>query len=253
MALQVGDPAPLFSDPDILTGNTFKLADHKGKCVLVAFHGITWCGPCAFAAPILQELWNEEYNSNPNVQFVIISVNETPTAASLQNLGFTIPWLLDPAVPVAYQTGNSVPYYFFLDDTLTIYKIQQGLFSGNHDAQKQAVRESIEECLKHQPPEIDIGHWAAVATILVGVVEGGGGYIFSGGKIIKIPPGDPPFRHLSAAKKDLLVALSVSELSALIRDPEARRRVEASALDAAESALQRLKDAATAHGHAPES
>jgi peroxiredoxin len=246
MPWQVGDPAPLFSDPDILTGDTFKLADHTGKCVLVAFHGITWCPPCAFAAPILQELWNEEYHNNPKVQFVIISVNERPSAATLQNMGFTIPWLLDPAVPVAYQIGNSVPHYFFLDDTLTIYKIQPGLFCNNHDAQKQAVRESIEECLQHQPPEIDVGHWAAVATILVGVAEGGGGYILSGGKIIKIPPGDPPFRHLSAAKKDLLVALSVGELSALIRDPEAQRKIEASALDAAESALRRLKDAARA-------
>jgi hypothetical protein len=219
--------------------------------VLVAFHGITWCSPCAFAAPILQELWNEEYGSNPNVQFVIISVNESPTAATLQSLGFTIPWLLDPAVPVAYQIGNSVPHYFFLDDTLTIYKIQAGLFSSDHDAQKQAVRAAIEECLAHQPPEIDIGHWAAVATILVGVAAGGGGYILSGGKIIKIPPGDPPFRHLSGAKKDLLAALAVSELAGLLGDPQDRRKVESSALDAAASALQRMKDASSAHGHTP--
>ena len=244
MSLQVGDPAPLFSDPDILTGDTFSLADYKGKCVLVAFHGITWCGPCAFAAPILQELWDEEYSANPAVQFVIISVNESPSPSALQSQGFTVPWLVDPAVPVAYQIGNAVPHYFFLDETLTIHKIQSGLFSSDHAAQKQAVRESIEECLSNQPPSLEIGHWVAIATILVGVIEGGGGLILSGGKIIKIPPGDPPFKHLSAAKKDLLVALAVSELSALIRDPQARRKVETAALDAAAAAVERLRDAA---------
>ena len=250
MPLQVGDPAPLFSDPDILTGDTFNLADHEGKCMLVAFHGITWCGPCGFAAPILQELWDETYAANPGVQFVIISVNESPTPSALQNQGFTIPWLVDPAVPYAYQIGNSVPNYFFLDDTLTIYKIQSGLFSNDHDTQKQAVRDSIEECLKNQPPkpDADLGHWVAVATILVGVVEGGGGLIFTGGKIVKIPPGDPPFRHLSAPKKDLLVALSISELSARISDPEARRKLDAVALDAAAAAVERLRGAPTARG-----
>jgi peroxiredoxin len=151
MALQVGDPAPLFQDPDILTGQTFKLSDHKGKCVLVAFHGITWCPPCSWAAPLLQELWDEEFSSNPAVQIVIISVNERPNPAALIEKGFTIPWLLDPAIPVAYQVGNSVPYYFFLDDELKIYKIQDGVFSTDHAAQKQAVHDAIMECASTHP------------------------------------------------------------------------------------------------------
>ena len=248
MPLQVGDPAPLFSDPDIFTGDTFKLSDHKGQCVLVAFHGITWCGPCQFAVPILQELWDEEYAANPDVQFVIISVNERPNPSTLQNQGFTIPWLTDPAVPTAYQIGNSVPHYFFLDDSLKIYKIQDGLFSSDHDTQKKAVRDSVEECLKNQPPKADIGYWAAVATILVGVVEGGGGLIFTGGKIKKIPPGDPPFSHLSPVKKDILLGMAISELSALVSDPDSRQKLDAAAVKAMAAGVWRLREGSSNRG-----
>jgi peroxiredoxin len=241
MALQVGDPAPLFSDPDILTGDTFKLKDHKGKCVLVAFHGITWCPPCQFAAPILQELWDEGFSTNPDVQFVIVSVNERPDPSQLQAQGFTLPWLTDPAVPAAYQIGSAVPHYFFLDDSLNIYKIQAGTFSSDHDQQKSAVRDSIEECLAHLPHVPDVGHWVAIATILVGVIEGGGGYVFTGGKIKKIPPGDPPFGRLSPAKKDVLLGMAVSELSGLLSDADSRKKLDAAGVEAMAAAVERLR------------
>lgn len=235
MALQVGDSAPLFSDPDIFTGETFNLGDHEGKCVLVAFHGITWCPPCQFAAPILQELWDEEFALNPQVQFVIVSVNETPNAEALAELGFTIPWLADPAIPVAYQIGNAVPHYFFLNHELQVYKIQSGVFSSVAAEQKAAVRAAIHECLEGLPPkpkQIDVGRWAAVQTILAGVIQGGGGLVFKGGKIIKVPPDPPPFLHLSPAKKDILLALATHELANLVTDREARGGLQSAAADA---------------------
>lgn len=238
MALQVGDQAPDFSDPDIFTGETFKLSDYEGRCVLVAFHGITWCPPCQFAAPILQELWDEEYATDERVQIVIVSVNESPSASSLQNAGFSIPWLVDPAIPPAYQTQNEVPHYFFIDDKRTIYKIQAGTFSSVAAEQKAQVRAAIEECLADMPkvPRVDAAKWRAIATILFGVIEGGGGFQIVGNKGQKIPPGDPPIARLGAAKRDALVALAISELSPLIKDEASRRRLDGAAYAALKAA-----------------
>ncbi len=37
----VGDPAPDFSGPDLVSGTTFKLSDHFGKVIVLAFVGWT--------------------------------------------------------------------------------------------------------------------------------------------------------------------------------------------------------------------
>ncbi len=237
----VGDPAPLFSGIDILTNTTFSLADHKGKCVLVAFHGVTWCSPCQFAVPLLQEVWTEYGQANLPVQFVVVSVNESPSPAALQQLGITMPWLIDPSIPSLYEVGTSVPKYFFLDPDLKIGKIQSGLFSNDPEGQKDGIREAIEECLPERPPWLREPYWEAVAILIFGgVIRGGGGVVITpGGKPIPVPPGDP-LRRLSADKRDALIGLAASELARRITDPAARRDLERGALETVDAAVKRL-------------
>jgi peroxiredoxin len=233
----VGDPAPLFSGTDVLTNQTFSLADHGGKCVLVAFHGYTWCGPCTFAAPLLQEVWGE-YEQLP-VQFVVVSVNENPSPAALQQAGFTMPWLTDPSIPALYEVGAGVPKYFFLDASLTIVRIQSGLFSSDAEGQKAGVRGAIDACL--EPSHLREPYWAAVALLIFGgVIWGGGGVVITpGGKPIPVPPGDP-MRHLPVEKRDALIGLAASELARRISDPVSRRDLERSGLKALDAAVKRL-------------
>lgn len=50
-------PAPLFETPD-LSGQTQRLADHKGQVVLVNLWA-TWCGPCRAEMPRLDRLYQE--------------------------------------------------------------------------------------------------------------------------------------------------------------------------------------------------
>lgn len=45
--LRVGNPAPDFALPDVLTGETVRLADLLGRPVLLYFARGTWCPTCA--------------------------------------------------------------------------------------------------------------------------------------------------------------------------------------------------------------
>ena len=55
--LMAGHPAPEFNFTD-LNGQPRKLADYRGKLLLLNFWG-TWCGPCVAAAPKLVETYDK--------------------------------------------------------------------------------------------------------------------------------------------------------------------------------------------------
>jgi thiol-disulfide isomerase/thioredoxin len=55
----IGKPAPEIAGDFALTGKAVKLADLKGKVVLVDFWAV-WCGPCVACFPHMLEL-NKEY------------------------------------------------------------------------------------------------------------------------------------------------------------------------------------------------
>jgi hypothetical protein len=95
--------------------------------------------------------------------------------------------------------------------------------------------------------KLDLSKWMAVATILFGVIQDGGGVIIIGGKPIPIDPWGP-LRHsiwgamanphdASPAVRDTVVGLALSHLASLVSSDDHRKRLE--------TTLQRLiKDAA---------
>lgn len=66
-------PAPDFELMD-LKGNKVKLADFKGKTVIIDFWA-TWCGPCLKSFPVMKKVV-EKYSDDPSVKFLFVNTWE---------------------------------------------------------------------------------------------------------------------------------------------------------------------------------
>ena len=74
--LKAGEPAPLFTIPDI-DGNMVSLSDFKGQYVYINFWA-TWCGPCKIEIPVLDEL--AVNYADKNIKIISISVDQDKQA-----------------------------------------------------------------------------------------------------------------------------------------------------------------------------
>jgi peroxiredoxin len=243
MPPNIGDPAPPFSGTIHGTNTTFNLQDYQGQVVLVAFSGLTWCGPCQYEAPILQDAW-ESFKGCYNVQFVMVhgtfidSTFDTELAKlsdAIDDYGITFPVIADNAIWDLYGIGG-VPKLFIIgpDQTICATKVGAG---GTPDEIRHEIRSLVFGCGATKSPWcLDTSRWLAVGYILFGITEDGGGVIISGGRPIPVPPWDP-------LRRDALVALAINELATDVRDRDARKNIQSSALDVLErtTASMRLR------------
>jgi thiol-disulfide isomerase/thioredoxin len=117
-----GNPAPAFTLKD-LEGREVKLADLKGKVVIVNFWA-TWCPPCREEIPSMMQL-NQAMAGKP-FQMLAISINEggaQEVATYFKQSGNNLPALLDPTQQVAKRYGiTGVPESFVIDKQGVILK-----------------------------------------------------------------------------------------------------------------------------------
>lgn len=94
LKLWTGGPAPALALKD-LEGRTHRLADYRGKVVLINFWA-TWCAPCRDEMPSIQRLKNQ-LSGKP---FVVLAVNldepESRIRKFLTQMKLDFPILLDP-------------------------------------------------------------------------------------------------------------------------------------------------------------
>lgn len=241
----IGDPAPQFSLADVITGQTHALSDYTGKVVLLIFSGPSWCAPCQFEAPILEELWQTFKGSfgTPKVQFLMISVGETSNSYknAVQSFGLTFPALLNPNNSVAGLYGaTAVPTLFVVDTEQKICAMHVGA-GPPADALYEEFYALLIGCGAGEPNKgLDLSRWRAIVTILFGVIQDGGGLaITPGGKPIPIDPWGPLMR-MAPEKRDLYTSLAIAELTSSLRDAEAGNEIRVTALRSAEAAMRTI-------------
>jgi len=105
--------APLFETQDI-SGNTERLADQKGKVVLINIWA-TWCSPCREEMPKLDQLYRERNDKG----FVVFGLSDEDVSVQLkflQKVPVSYPLLtLKGNVPSFYRDIARYPAIFLID------------------------------------------------------------------------------------------------------------------------------------------
>jgi len=133
---QVGDLAPDFQ---LLTldQEPVSLGDLRGNPVVLNFWA-SWCGPCVYEMPFLQEI-HEEY-SEEGLMLLAVNVGESPSKVEefVQSKGLSLPVLLDTRRVVSQQ--YSIRYYpttFFIDEDGIIQEKKIGAFASKAEIEKE--------------------------------------------------------------------------------------------------------------------
>lgn len=95
--VRVGDDAPLFTTVDALSGDTVRLADLRGKVVMLQFTA-SWCGVCRKEMPQIESrIWQRHKN---DTTFALLGIDRDEPAEKVvrfaEQTGVTYPLVLDP-------------------------------------------------------------------------------------------------------------------------------------------------------------
>ena len=102
--LKVGDKAPDFALPDVLTGETVRLADLLDRPLLLYFARGTWCPTCRkWMGQIAERLPELEKRGAGAV--TVVAQRPAGAAADLKNDPYPFPVLADAARTVVRQYG----------------------------------------------------------------------------------------------------------------------------------------------------
>ena len=99
--VRVGDDAPLFTTVDALSGDTVRLADLRGKVVMLQFTA-SWCGVCRKEMPQIESrIWQRHKN---DTTFALLGIDRDEPAEKVvrfaEQTGVTYPLVLDPGADI---------------------------------------------------------------------------------------------------------------------------------------------------------
>jgi len=126
-APEIGKSAPSFQLTDI-NGKSVSLSDFQGKPVLINFWA-TWCGPCLFEMPYIQEVYDEW--AERGLVILAINVGESLTTVKefMHYFNLSFPVLLDMKKNVAAKYNViGYPTTYFIDGDGIIRDIKIGPF-----------------------------------------------------------------------------------------------------------------------------
>ena len=121
-------------------GGSFRLADQRGKVVLVNFWA-TWCPPCLEEMPAMERLWRRHKDAG----FVLVAISldadpkKVPPFVSARK--FSFPVALDPRMAVAETYGvRALPSSFVVDREGTMTGVALGPRSWDDAAAHRLVQ-----------------------------------------------------------------------------------------------------------------
>ena len=111
---QVGMPAPNFQLKN-LNGQSVSLSDLQGKPIVINFWA-TWCSPCTYEMPYLQQIYDEESAKGLLVLAINIGESSAKVRQFIESNDFSFPVLLDTKRDVAQDYNiQYIPSTFFID------------------------------------------------------------------------------------------------------------------------------------------
>jgi peroxiredoxin len=125
----------------LLQGSRFRLADHRGKVVLINFWA-TWCPPCLEEMPALERLWHQQRDRG----FVLIAVSLDADSGVVKPFvaehRLTFPIGLDAKLEVANLYGiRALPATFVVDRQGQVAALALGPRAWDNDASHSLVEE----------------------------------------------------------------------------------------------------------------
>lgn len=122
-----GAPAPDFTLPH-LNGETVRLADHKGKDVVVLDFWASWCPPCRKGLPVLDAVATRFQGQNVAVYAINIREGHELVSSFVNQNKLSLDVLLDDKGFVAEDYGVSgIPQTVVIDRFGTIQSVHVGV------------------------------------------------------------------------------------------------------------------------------
>jgi peroxiredoxin len=105
----IGQPAPSF-ELKSLEGNSYSLAQWKGKLVMIHF-ATTWCPFCNAEAPNLETLYQSYKDKGVQVLIIDVKENRDLVSQTFKRFNFSFPVLLDEdgKVATSYAPAGVLP------------------------------------------------------------------------------------------------------------------------------------------------
>lgn len=126
-----------------LSGSRERLADHRGKDVVLIDFWATFCEPCLLALPELDALYRRERARGFVVYGVSIdeAANTSRVRSEVSKLGLSFPILLDPDTRVVsvYNPRATAPFSVLVGRDGRIVRRQEGYTTGERAELEQAV------------------------------------------------------------------------------------------------------------------
>jgi cytochrome c biogenesis protein CcmG/thiol:disulfide interchange protein DsbE len=123
----LGQPAPDFQF-QVTEEQSISLSDLQGNPVLLNFWA-TYCGPCAYEMPYLQQVYDDWQGSGLVLLAINIGEDLSTVGNFVQSRGLSLPVVLDTRGAIAYQYGiQNIPTTFFIDSQGIVQHVQVGVF-----------------------------------------------------------------------------------------------------------------------------